>query len=134
MVELRDLAPMGSDTIGVRPQWGFHAFRAFRGSDSALTLRGEIVDSKCFLGVMNPAEGAVHRDCARRCLSGGMPPMLLMRDGEHREELVVLVSDDGRGIGREIAQAAGTPVDVTGRLVRDGRDFVLYVSAWRRQG
>jgi hypothetical protein len=99
-----------------------------------VTLQGEIVDSKCFLGVMNPAEGTVHRDCARRCLSGGIPPMLLVRDGEHREELVLLVTDAGRAIAREVAPGAGMAVDVTGRLIRDGKDFVLYVSAWRRQG
>jgi hypothetical protein len=29
-----------------------------------MTLTGEIVDSKCYLGVMNPGQGKVHRDCA----------------------------------------------------------------------
>ena len=38
------------------------------------TLSGEIVDSKCYLGVMNPGNGKVHRDCAVRCISGGIPP------------------------------------------------------------
>lgn len=37
-------------------------------------LVGEIVDSKCYLGNMNPGNGKVHRDCAVRCLSGGIPP------------------------------------------------------------
>jgi hypothetical protein len=32
-------------------------------------LVGEIVDSKCYLGNMNPGNGKVHRDCAVRCLS-----------------------------------------------------------------
>ncbi len=36
-----------------------------------VTVTGEIVDSKCYLGVMNPGQGKVHRDCAARCLSGG---------------------------------------------------------------
>ena len=27
-----------------------------------VTLAGEIVDSKCYLGVMNPGNGKVHRD------------------------------------------------------------------------
>lgn len=39
-------------------------------------LRGEIVGSKCFLGVMNPARGPVHAACARHCILGGVPPML----------------------------------------------------------
>ena len=35
------------------------------------TLRGEIVNSKCYFGVMNPGHGKVHRGCPVRCLSGG---------------------------------------------------------------
>src|SRR5438309_8413739 len=35
----------------------------------AVSLTGEIVDSKCYLGVMNPGQGKVHRDCGARCLS-----------------------------------------------------------------
>ncbi len=37
-------------------------------------LTGEIVDSKCFLGVMKPGRGKPHRSCAARCLAGGLPP------------------------------------------------------------
>jgi hypothetical protein len=108
--------------------------RARVGSESTLTgslvtLAGEIVDSKCFLGVMNPAEGSVHRDCARRCLSGGIPPMMIVRDGAGREELVVLVSADGQPISRDLAPVAGRPVRVTGRLARDGDQYVLYANA-----
>ena len=43
-------------------------------------LTGEIVDSKCYFGVMNPGAGKVHRDCAARCISGGIPPAFLVRD------------------------------------------------------
>src|SRR5206468_3964392 len=45
-----------------------------------VTLAGEIVDSKCYLGVMNPGNGKVHRDCAARCISGGIPPMFVAKD------------------------------------------------------
>ena len=91
-----------------------------------VTLRGEIVDSKCFLGVMNPAEGAVHRDCARRCLSGGLPPMLLVRDGGRREELVLLVSEEGGPVGQALAGLAGRPIELSGRLAKQGEMYVLY--------
>ena len=96
-----------------------------------VTLRGEIVDSKCFLGVMNPGEGAVHRDCARRCVSGGIPPMLVVRDGRHREELILLLAADGGAIGREIVQATGKPVEVSGFLVRGSDGYTLRVSSWK---
>jgi hypothetical protein len=39
-----------------------------------VTLRGEIVDAKCYLGAMKPGDGRTHRGCARLCLKGGMPP------------------------------------------------------------
>ena len=96
-----------------------------------VTLRGEIVDSKCFLGVMNPGEGAVHRDCARRCVSGGIPPMLVVRDGRHREELILLLAADGGAIGRETVQATGKPVEVSGFLVRGSDGYTLRVSSWK---
>ena len=46
----------------------------------SVSLTGEIVDTKCHFGVMNPGSGKVHRDCAVRCISGGIPPGLLVRD------------------------------------------------------
>lgn len=90
-----------------------------------VTLTGEIVDSKCFLGVMNPGEGTVHRDCARVCLRGGIPPMLLVRDEAGRDMLVLLVSRAGDIMGATLAPLAGVPVDVRGRLSRDERGLVL---------
>lgn len=91
-----------------------------------VTLRGEVVDSKCFLGVMNPGERAVHRDCAVRCLSGGIPPMLLVRHHSRREQLIALVSSDRAPIGRRLLDVAGRAVEVTGELeTRHGTLFLL---------
>ncbi|MGO9438441.1 MAG: hypothetical protein ACLP00_29555, partial [Terracidiphilus sp.] len=53
-----------------------------------VTVTGEIVDSKCYTGVMNPGRGKVHRDCAARCLSGGIPPIFISSDGEDQYLLV----------------------------------------------
>src|SRR5437773_10953915 len=41
---------------------------------AAVELTGEIVDSKCFLGVMVPGSGKTHKECASLCLRGGIPP------------------------------------------------------------
>jgi hypothetical protein len=90
-----------------------------------VTLTGEIVDAKCFLGVMNPGEQTVHRDCAQLCLRGGLPPMLLVRGGLGEEALVLLVSEAGDAIGRELAPIAGLPVEVRGRLSRHDGQLVL---------
>ncbi|VTR92906.1 Uncharacterized protein OS=alpha proteobacterium BAL199 GN=BAL199_29882 PE=4 SV=1 [Gemmata massiliana] len=45
------------------------------------TTRGEIVDSKCYLGAMKPGGGRTHKGCAVLCLKGGVPPLLVARDG-----------------------------------------------------
>jgi hypothetical protein len=129
--------PLGSDPSTT--EWGRSAITTIgakpdpaRMADSAnIALHGEIVDSKCFLGVMNPGEGTVHRDCARVCLRGGMPPMLLVRGARAEEALVLLVDDAGAPIGRQLADLAGVPVEVNGRLTRDGDRLVLFTARTR---
>ena len=57
---------------------------------SRVTLRGEIVDSKCFLGVMVPGAGRTHKECASLCVRGGIPPALFVRDRHGRSALLLL--------------------------------------------
>jgi hypothetical protein len=74
-------------------------------------LTGEIVDSKCFLGVMNPGERTVHRDCATRCLSGGVPAMLAFHD-ETGSHLALLLGADADVLRRGV----GNPITLSGML------------------
>jgi len=90
------------------------------------TLVGEVVDTKCHLGLMNPATGKVHRACAARCISGGIPPALRLEDAAGRRALLLLVGRDGRSLGREVLPWVGEPVGVTGRVVRHDDLLVLY--------
>jgi len=69
-------------------------------------LTGELVDTKCYFGVMRPATGKVHRACAARCLSGGVPPGLLLRDGEGGAVVVLLSGPNGQPLQFEIEWAA----------------------------
>jgi hypothetical protein len=94
-------------------------------SFGSVTLEGEIVDSKCHLGVMNPGEGKVHRDCAARCISGGVPPAFLVRDQAGETRLLLLVGSDGRALNREILSFVAEPVEIQGELVRSGANFIL---------
>jgi hypothetical protein len=86
-------------------------------------LRGEIVDSKCYLGVMNPGEGKVHRDCAARCISGGIPPALIARDAEGRRKLFLLTGTSGRAIHHAVMPFVGEPVMIHGTVFRSGDQF-----------
>jgi len=91
------------------------------------TLAGEIVDSKCWLGVMKPATGNVHRGCAARCLSGGIPPLLMIRLADGSVQHVLLTAADGQPAGDHYAGLVGRPVRVTGELYEAGDLQVLRV-------
>lgn len=82
------------------------------------TLRGEIVDSKCFLGVMNPGDLKVHRACAARCIRGGIPPVLVVRDHRGVAAYLVLVGSDGRLVNGEVLAMIAEPLEVTGIVER----------------
>lgn len=80
-----------------------------------LVLDGEIVDSKCWLGVMKPGDGKAHRDCATLCIRGGIPPSIVCRaeDGSRRRAL--LVGQDGMPLSIEVlAPWIARPVRVRG--------------------
>lgn len=82
------------------------------------TLVGEIVDSKCWTGAMNPGAGKVHRDCAARCISGGVPPALVVRTPAGGSVLLLLVGPRDEAIGRGLLDRIGEPVEVRGEVVR----------------
>jgi hypothetical protein len=88
-------------------------------------LRGEIVDSKCYLGVMNPGNGKVHRDCAVRCISGGVPPAFIAKDAAGETRVLLLVGSDGRALNKEILSFVAEPVEIPGQLVRSGSNLIL---------
>ncbi|MCA9695849.1 MAG: hypothetical protein KC636_40100 [Myxococcales bacterium] len=80
-----------------------------------VTLVGELVDTKCYLGVMRPGFGKVHRGCATRCLSGGVPPGLLVRHGGDYGTVILLAGPGGAPLEFD-PRWAGLPVRVVGAL------------------
>jgi hypothetical protein len=98
------------------------------------TLRGEVADSKCHLGVMNPGRSKVHRACAALCIRGGIPPVLLVDGADGSITRVLLVAADGSAVGAELLPLVADRVEVTGRLTRDDDLLVLHAdpSAYRR--
>jgi len=90
------------------------------------TLRGEIVDSKCFLGVMNPGQLTPHRACAIRCISGGVPPVLLVRQENGPASYLLLVSADGKPVNEQVLDVVAEPIEITGEVERQGELMILY--------
>jgi nitrite reductase/ring-hydroxylating ferredoxin subunit/DMSO/TMAO reductase YedYZ heme-binding membrane subunit len=93
------------------------------------TLTGEIVDSKCWLGVMNPGEGKTHLACAVRCVSGGLPPMLVIREVPGQERHLLLTDPRGGPMNARILPMVGRPVTVTGHVTREGELLFLRADA-----
>ena len=92
-----------------------------------VTVTGEIVDSKCYLGVMNPGQGKVHRDCAARCLSGGIPPIFITTDGRQQ---FLLVGADGRALDRDaLREFIAEPITIRGDLLQQGESRLLKFDA-----
>lgn len=94
-------------------------------------LRGEIVDSKCYLGRMRPGDRRTHRACAQLCIAGGIPPLLVVRDAQGHEQAYVLAGRDGGPIGDAILEFVAEPVSVSGELVADGDAQVLRIDPAR---
>lgn len=90
-------------------------------------VEGEIVGSKCYLGVMNPGSGITHRACATVCIRGGVPPLLEVRRADGGREGIVLAGSAGEAVGDRLEGLIATPVGMTGRLVRRGRTTFLFV-------
>lgn len=82
----------------------------------SVTLHGEIIDPKCYLGVMKPGQGKPHSDCAIRCISGGIPPLLMIKNLKGEETFFVLRGRNDEAINQQILFAIGQPVTVTGKL------------------
>jgi len=89
------------------------------------TLVGEIVDSKCYLGVMNPGSRIPHRACAIHCIRGGIPPVLLVRPPDGSSFCLLLVSASGQPVNREVLDMVAEPVEITGDVERQGTLLIL---------
>jgi len=89
------------------------------------TLVGEIVDSKCYFGVMVPGNGRSHRACAIRCLSGGVPPVFRVATEDGGELCLLLVGRDGRSLNGEILDRVAEPLAITGDIERHDDLLVL---------
>jgi hypothetical protein len=86
-----------------------------------ISYTGEILDSKCWFGAMQPGQGKPHKSCASLCISGGLPavfcPSGLCGSGA---SIPLLTTADGQAHGMDILPLVADQVLATGRVVRVG--------------
>jgi hypothetical protein len=100
-----------------------------------VTLRGEIIDSKCYLGAMKPGGGKTHKACAALCLAGGVPPMFVTRGADGHETYYLLASPAGGPVESQLHGFVGDPVEISGEVeqVDDIRFLKANPAAIRRR-
>ena len=117
LLEIASVTPAGGPTLGPEPLIDLGSFR----------LEGEIVDSKCYMGVMNPGRGKTHRGCAARCLSGGMTPLFAARNF-NGVPIELVVMNEQMSPFPPLGRIAGRPLALTGRVLRRGDLWLFQVS------
>jgi hypothetical protein len=81
-------------------------------AESELKLRGQILDPKCYFGVMKHGEGKVHRSCAIRCISGGIPPILRVENEYGNTNYFIVRGKNGEAINKEILEFVAEPIEI----------------------
>ncbi|TAI46848.1 hypothetical protein [Flagellimonas allohymeniacidonis] len=79
-------------------------------------LEGEIVDPKCYFGVMKPGYGKIHRSCASLCISGGIPPVLVTSDENAISDYFLLTDLKGNPLHKDILPYIGQPSQLQGEV------------------
>jgi hypothetical protein len=80
-------------------------------------LAGELVDSKCYAGAMNPGEGKTHKGCASLCVFGGIPPLLVVRGAGPDPTWYILADPQGGPLNQAAAPLVGEAVELGGSVV-----------------
>ena len=92
------------------------------------TIRGEIIDPKCYFGVMKPGEGKVHRDCAIRCILGGIPPVLHVQNEKGESNYYLIVGANGEKMNEAVQDFVADPISIEAKLVQQDDWIILYTS------
>ncbi len=74
-------------------------------------VRGEIIDPKCYFGVMKPGEGKPHRSCAIRCIAGGIPPVFNV---SNTSDYYILLDENQQPINDKVLNLVGDQITLTG--------------------
>ena len=71
-------------------------------SEKKQEIIGEIIDSKCYFGVMNPSLGKPHMSCAIRCVSGGIPAVLYSENQFGETDYHIVLGKNGEAINKQL--------------------------------
>jgi hypothetical protein len=121
----------GSSPLGIDPNR-----LIVQGSNPAslVTMRGEIIDSKCYHGAMKPGEGKGHKACATLCIRNGIPAMFAVWSERSGPPALHLLLVEGGEIDSDTLSKIGERVEVSGHagLIADMRVLTIEPGSVRR--
>jgi len=89
-------------------------------------LEGEIIDPKCYFGVMKPGEGKIHKSCAIRCISGGIPPILKVISGNNKNDFYIILGENREKINQNILGKIAEKTLISGQYGKlNGWKYIL---------
>lgn len=77
-------------------------------------ILGEVIDPKCYFGVMKPGEGKPHRSCAIRCIAGGIPPVFHVANSS---AYFILMGENLEPVNEQVLALVGDQVELKGRMM-----------------
>jgi hypothetical protein len=107
-------------------------------------LSGEILDPKCYFGVMKPGYGKPHRDCAIRCIAGGISPVFKTSNERGETNYFLILDENGNKMNADLTDYVAEPISLTARVVQYNDWIILYANkssirrtgglSWRKSG
>lgn len=102
------------------------------GMSSSIARRGEILDSKCYLGAMKPGDGKQHKACAMLCIRGGIAPLLYLAEGPSptaapTPRYALVLSNSGGPLDEATLALVGEHIELAGTPGRIGDLDILFV-------
>ncbi|MGI8481448.1 MAG: hypothetical protein ACR2MF_05210 [Chthoniobacterales bacterium] len=91
---------------------------AVGGDKEMTTVKGEVVDMACYID--HNATGEKHADCAKKCITSGLPVGIKAADGK-----TYLLIGEHKPLNAELAQYAAKTITVKGKVAtRDGMNMI----------
>lgn len=78
----------------------------------SVTLDGEVLDAKCWLGAMRPGEGLTHKGCAELCVRGGLPLMVVAGARNGPRKAFLALGAQGDRVGHDLLSFVGEPLRI----------------------
>ena len=97
--------------------------------DEQITVKGELVDTACYMAHPDTGKGEDHRKCASMCVKKGVPMSVLDAKGDL---YLLLPNHSNEKVYEQAKDWAADQVEVTGKLVTMGGVRAIVVEKSRK--